>query len=980
MSRRRVEGVHHDRTMNILYVEDNPADADLARRKLARLTPDLALDTVSTLRAAIDRLETAPAYDTALIDLRLPDGNGLDLLNHIRERGLPMAVVILTGSADQESAVSALKAGADDYLVKRGDYLDRLPATLRDARTRYLAEASRKSRPLRVLYAEPNVFDVDLTRRYLAQHFPYIHLTVVEDANAALARLPTEPSMAPDYDVVLLDYHLPGFNALEAAKILRQDRHLNLPIVLVTSEGNEEIVTQALRLGIADYLVKHQNYLYELPPILEKVHHQATMAQERLALQAAKRQYEELVARIPVGVYRFRMRSDGGAQFDYVSSRWRQMNDLELPAALDDAEVASACIHPEDRAEFERMNCEVRLTLKSFSWEGRFLIRGETRWMHIESTPTRLENGDIVCDGVQIDITERRLAEEKLRLIAAVVASTRDGVVITNLEPRILTVNPAYTEVTGYSEAEIIGQNPRMLQSGRHDRAFYQALWASLLQTGHWQGELWNRRKSGELYPQWMTISTVRNHRGEPTHYVGVLTDISQIKHAEARVERLAHYDPLTELPNRLLAQSRLTHALEQAQRRCCRVGVLFIDLDRFKTVNDSLGHLIGDQLLQAIAQRLGERLRQQDTLARLGGDEFLIVLEDLQRPDEAAAVAQTLINLLKQPFILSGGQEIYVGASIGISLYPDDSQSVIELIQHADTTVYQAKSQGRNTYRFYTETLTRAAYERLDLESRLRRALERGEFLLHYQPLVAVEDGRMVGVEALVRWQPPGETLAPPMRFIPLAEETGLIVALGEWVLRTACAQAQAWRDAGWPPLLLAVNLSARQFQQPGLIEQVRAALTDTGLPAASLELEITESALMQGQEAAATLTALKELGVRLAIDDFGTGYSSLAYLKRFPLDKLKIDQSFVRDIPHDSGDMEIAGAIIALARTLRLEVLAEGVETTAQLTFLREQGCDTCQGYLLSRPVPAAEFIRLFEQMGLKRNGGAIIPADNP
>ncbi len=961
--------------MNILYVEDNPVDADLARRQLARLAPELTLDAVSTLREAMSRLETAQDYDAALIDLRLPDGNGLDLLNQIRERNLPIAVVILTGSADQESAVIALKAGADDYLVKRGDYLQRLPATLRDAHSRLLADAARKSQPLRVLYAERNRFDIDLTLRYLAQRFPFIHLTVVENAHAALARLPADPSIPPDYEVVLLDYHLPGFNALEVAKVLRQDRHLDLPIVLVTSEGDEEIVAQALRLGISDYLIKHPNYLYELPAILEKVHHQNILMRERIALQAAKRQYEELTERIPVGVYRFRMHRDGGAQFDYVSSRWCLMNGLEMPAVLRNIEEASALIHPEDRGEFERLNQEIRLSPKVFFWEGRFLIRGETRWMRIESTPTRLDNGDIVCDGVQIDITERRQAEEKLRLIAAVIASTRDSVVITDLEPRILAVNPAYTEITGYSEAEMIGQNPRLLQSGRHDRAFYQALWASLRKTGHWQGELWNRRKNGELYPQWVTLSTVRDHRGEPTHYVGVFTDISQIKHAEARLEHLAHYDPLTELPNRLLAQLRLAHALEQAQRRHCKVGVLFIDLDQFKTVNDSLGHLAGDQLLRAIAQRLSERLRQQDTLARLGGDEFLIVLEGLQRPEEAATVAQTLIGLLTRPFtLLSSDQEIYLGASIGISLYPDDGLSVGELIQHADTTVYQAKAKGRNTYQFYTETLTRAAHERLDMESRLRRGLERGEFLLHYQPLVAVGDGRIIGAEALVRWQPPGEALVPPLRFIPLAEETGLIVALGEWVLRAACTQAQAWREAGLPPLLLAVNLSAQQFQQPGLIEQLRAVLADTGLPATSLELEITESALMQqGQDAVAMLMALKDLGVRLAIDDFGTGYSSLAYLKRFPLDKLKIDQSFVRDIPNDPGDMGITAAIIALARTLRLEALAEGVETAEQLAFLREQGCDTYQGYLFSRPVPAEEF-------ALRLRTSWIIPADTP
>lgn len=549
-------------------------------------------------------------------------------------------------------------------------------------------------------------------------------------------------------------------------------------------------------------------------------------------------------------------------------------------------------------------------------------------------------------------------AAETLKQAAAVFESTREGVVITDLESRIVAVNRAYTEITGYSEAQVLGKNPKIIKSGRHDELFYQAMWASLSQAGYWCGEIWSRRSNGEIYPQWLTISTVCNDRNEPCNYVGVFTDITQTKQSEARLMHLAHYDPLTGLPNRLLVQSRLHHAIERAQRPSYRIATLYLDLDRFKNVNDSLGHPIGDELLIMLASRLKKRLREEDTLARLGGDEFLLVLEDIRDPSEAATVAQTLINLLTTPFTLPSGHEIFINASVGISLFPDDANSVTELIQHADMAMYLAKQEGRNTYRYHTEALSIAANERLKLETRLRYALTAGEFILHYQPLIHARSGQAVGVEALVRWQPPGKAMVPPGKFIPIAEETGLIVPLGEWVLRTACAQGRAWMDAGLPPLVMTVNLSVRQFQSANLIELVQRVLTETEFPATCLELELTESMFMEHAERSIdTLKTLKASGIRLAIDDFGTGYSSLTYLKRFPIDKLKIDQSFVHGLAHDPNDREIAATIFAMARGLKLSVLAEGVESEQQLDFLRQQDCDYYQGFLFHRPAPALE-----------------------
>ncbi|WP_237251738.1 EAL domain-containing protein [Thioalkalivibrio nitratireducens] len=553
---------------------------------------------------------------------------------------------------------------------------------------------------------------------------------------------------------------------------------------------------------------------------------------------------------------------------------------------------------------------------------------------------------------------ERRRAAEGQRRAAAVIQSTRDGVMITDLSPRIVSVNPAFTQITGYPEAEVVGRNPRFLQSGRHGPEFFAALWKSVQAEGHWRGEIWNRRRDGKVYPQWLSISRVLDEHGRPIHYTGVFTDISEIKRTEEQLEHLAHHDPLTDLPNRLMAQIRLEQAIARARRNRDRVAVLFLDLDRFKTINDSLGHPVGDRLLVKVAQRLSGRLRDQDTLARLGGDEFLLTLEQLGDPDAAGQLADVLLKLLEEPFAMENDRELFVSASIGISLFPDDGATVTELIQHADAAMYQAKSQGRNTYQFYTEALTRSANLRLSMEARLRRAIERDELLLHYQPQVELATGTPVGVEALVRWRSAEGRIVPPGEFIPIAEDSGLIIPLGYWVLREACSQGRSWLDAGGAAMRLAVNLSAVQWGHKGLFGRIREILDETRFPPEQLEFEITETTLMEGGgPETGVLVALRDLGVRVAIDDFGTGYSSLAALKRFPVDVVKIDRAFVDGLPDDPDDQEITSAIIAMARNLHLELVAEGVETRAQRDFLLQRGCRTGQGFLFARPLPVAE-----------------------
>ncbi len=590
-----------------------------------------------------------------------------------------------------------------------------------------------------------------------------------------------------------------------------------------------------------------------------------------------------------------------------------------------------------------------------------FFSSGGDRRMRAVICPFRDGSGIV---GIN-DVTAQRADEQRLRLAATVFNTTQEGIVITDVDGRIVAINPAFCTITGYDEGELVSQNPRILKSGRHDDNFYRRLFETIAADGTWQGEIWNRRKNGEIYPQWLTVSAVRDGHGTITNYVGTFIDITRTKESESRLERLANYDALTDLPTRRLLKSRLRHAIDLAKREGTRGAVLFLDLDRFKDVNDSLGHTAGDELLQLVAKRFQARLRESDTLSRMGGDEFIIVLENLREPQYAAAVAQALIDELREPFTLSGARELYIGASIGISIFPDDCSEPGPLISNADAAMYQAKKAGRNTFRFYTESLTRAANMRVDIEGALRRALERDEFLLHYQPLVNSDSRQVVGIEALVRWERPGVGLIAPMQFIPLAEETGLILPIGEWVARTACAQMKCWLDAGWNLETIAINLSALQFRQDSIPGTIKKILDATGLPARHLELEITESVLMESAEnVEAKLHTLKEIGVHLTIDDFGTGYSSLAYLKRFPIDKLKIDRGFVKNIPVDPADMKIVSAVVALANNLNLDVLAEGVETEAQLGFLRHIGCQLCQGYLFSKPLLASDLAGQFNR----------------
>ena len=556
--------------------------------------------------------------------------------------------------------------------------------------------------------------------------------------------------------------------------------------------------------------------------------------------------------------------------------------------------------------------------------------------------------------GIIRDITERKQTEEQSRLAERIFESNSEGIVVTDARTRILRVNTAFRRITGYEPAEIIGQTPKMLSSGRHDPDFYQQMWHELSERGHWQGEIWNQRKSGETYPEWLSISAVYDEDNSISNYVGIFSDITDKKEAEERIYHMAHHDALTGLLNRTMFNIELKDAIAQAQHSSHRIAVLYIDLDNFKKVNDTLGHPVGDELLKVVARRLTGILRDSDIVCRIGGDEFIVMLQSIKKPEHAGKVAGNLLRVLAPPIELAE-RELFIGASIGIALYPQDADSGDELVKNADAALFRAKQRGRNNYQFYSQEMNAKAIERLEMESKLRRALEREEFVLYYQPQLDLRRDRVIGVEALVRWQHSEMGLVPPLEFIPLLEDTGLIVPVGEWILKQACQQARAWQLAGLGDIRIAVNISPQQFLYSDIVATVDKVLRKTQLAPELLELEITEGSIMTDAKANIhRLQQLSDRGVQLAIDDFGTGYSSLAYLKRFPIDALKIDQSFVRDMHVDIDDANIAAAVVSLGQSLKLRVIAEGVEDAAHLEMLQALGCHEAQGYHIGRPMP--------------------------
>lgn len=627
-------------------------------------------------------------------------------------------------------------------------------------------------------------------------------------------------------------------------------------------------------------------------------------------------------------------------------------------------------IHPDDRelvnsaySDSVRDKTEYRIEHRLLMPDGRIKYvqeRGKTVYDN-EGNPVR-------SYGTVQDITDKKLAEQRLHQWASIFENTIEAVMITDCDQCIVDVNRAYTQITGYSKEEVLGKTPNFRRSGRHDRAFYEKMWNSINDTGSWSGEIWNRDKNGEVMPELHSISTIRDEHDNVVNYIGVFTDISALKRTEEKLEHLANHDPLTGLANRTLLNDRLARAIRRLGRSGSRIAVLFLDLDRFKMINDTLGHPVGDELLQKVAARLKSCLRDSDTIGRLGGDEFLVIIEDYHHLIDVENVVEKLRSALSIPIDING-KLLHAGVSIGISIFPEDGETTAELIRNADAALYRAKEAGRNDFCFYDAEFTRQATEHMAIEEELRLALENSSFTVYYQPKISLASGQVVGAEALVRLLRDDGTLVPPDDFIPISEESGLILPIGKWVLAEAMQQLSIWHEMGYSRLHIAINISGIQIQRGSLVSTVNQLLDETGLQATSLELEVTESVLINfPAQAVEVLGALRKAGVSVALDDFGTGHSSLSNLKRYPISTLKVDKSFVRDIMDDPNDAAITRAVVAMGHSLDINVVAEGVETAEHAEYLKTLGCHQAQGYFYARPMPAAEFIQYLTSVASK------------
>lgn len=787
------------------------------------------------------------------------------------------------------------------------------------------------------------VDDEDAARMMMVTTLVKAGFHVLEAADCASARA---QFALHTLDMVLLDVLLPDGDGFSLCREFRkQPKGRSLPIALVTGLDDVESIRIGYQCGATDFLTKPLSW-GTLP---YRIHYllRASRAIEDLSVSESKTR--ALLSAIPDIV--MRIHRDGRlldlqvGSYMFEMEEWFYLPEGEMFGRLPDA--VNTLLAPSITAVLHGASMQ----MLEFEWSQKPNI---TRFWEARITP---RDSDEVLMVVR-DITQRKKQDSQMRLWARVFEGSNEAIVIADADFRIVSVNRTYEKIMGFREAEVLGVNPLEVAASLHSHSFVRGLMTALNEQTHWQGEMVGQRKNGQEFPCWVSVGLTRSIGGDTENYIIIFSDISERKHSRQQLDFLAHHDSLTGLPNRALLNDRLEMAVTIARRQHELLAVLFIDLDRFKNINDSLGHEAGDNILKEAATRLSSVIRMGDTVSRLGGDEFVVLFPNIKNASNVADLAIKLCAVLREPYLIDG-MSMHITPSVGIAMYPNDGDTANALIKNADAAMYLAKEKGRNNYQFYTPALNARTLDRLKLESDLRQAIEQGGFELHYQPQVVTGTNKLWGAEALVRWRHAERGLIPPLDFIPLAEDTGLIIPLGKWIMTEAVRQVTYWRRNGYPELIVSINISALQFRQADFLEQTQALFESLGAEPASVELELTESILMSDMEASITvLASLRNLGFRIAIDDFGTGYSSLNYLRRLPVNVLKIDQSFVREMLAEQASLAIVDSIIALAHALGKETIAEGVETEAEYNLLCERDCHIVQGYYFSRPLTAAVF----------------------
>ncbi len=815
----------------------------------------------------------------------------------------------------------------------------------------------------RVLLVEDEPGDANLARQALRAstetRFNVVWVTTLAETIRSLRQ--------DKFDVLLLDLSLPDSSGFETVHAVRLEAG-DLPLIVLTGHDDTDFALQVLEAGAQDYLIKGY---FDTEVLVRAIRYSIERKLLSVNLQQSHDLLNKLSDQVPGLIFQFKLEPDGRMSFPFASKALFDLYGVTPEQVREDATGVFAFQHPEDAAGVAASIQESARTLRPWHHEYRIVLpRQGVCWRMGDARPEKQEDGSILWHGFITDITESKRVETRLNLAARVFDTTGEGILVTDVEGNIIAVNPAFSHITGYSEAEVIGKNPRILKSNRHDHAFYRDFWLSLTSKGEWVGEIWNKRKSGEEYALWQSISTIKDGAGKTISYVAVFSDMSEIKRAHDQVEQLAWRDPLTGLANRALFLRQVEQALVSAKRDGGFATVLLLDIDKFKEINEARGLAIGDALLRAVADRFGLILHTDDLLARLDSDEFGVLLPRLRSSREAVgrealAVAEKLRTALREAIEVDN-EFIHIDASIGIAVLPESPQeTAVEVLRQADMAMVKAKMEGRARIMFFEATIGEAVKERFQIEAELRTAIAENQLRLYLQPQVNA-NGVQVGAEALVRWQHPTRGLIPPGLFIPLAETSDMIVALDRWMLSSVC-RLLALLDAEGRSLRLSVNISPRHFQQPDFVDEIKRQLRVSAADPCRLVLELTEGIVIGDiGDVIAKMTTLSALGIHFSIDDFGTGYSSLAYIKRLPIHELKIDKSFIQDSTTDPNDAALVETILSIAKHLHFQVVAEGVETQEQADFLNARGSVTHQGYLFGRPEPVESWLARVHEMG--------------